>query len=53
MAAEITSPALAAPSAPARITPAAVAGGAACPGMPMRAVAGVLDDGTPFLRAGR
>ncbi len=48
MAAEITSPALAAPSAPARVTHAAGAGGAACPGTPIRAVAGVLDDGTSF-----
>ncbi len=48
MAAEITSPALAASSAPARVTHAAGAGGAACPGTPIGAVAGVLDDGTPF-----
>ena len=48
MAAEITSPALAAPSAPARVTHTAGAGGAARPGTPMRAVAGVLADGTPF-----
>ena len=48
MTAEMASPTLAAPSAPARATAAAGAGGAARTGTPMRAVAGVLDDGTPF-----
>ncbi len=48
MAAERASPTLAAPSAPARATRAAGAGGAARTGTPMRPVAGVLDDGTPF-----
>ncbi len=44
MTAEMASPTLAAPSAPARPTAAAGAGGAARHGAPMRAVAGVLDD---------
>jgi hypothetical protein len=48
MAAEMASPALAAPSAPARAIGAAGAGGACGTATRMRAVAGVLDDGTPF-----
>jgi len=48
MTAEMASPSLAAPSAPARASAAAGAGGAARTGTPMRAVAGVLDDGTPI-----
>jgi predicted transcriptional regulator len=47
MTAEMASPSLAAPSAPAHAFAAAGAGGAARTGTPMRAVAGVLDDGTP------